>query len=366
MVPNEALYLALQVIPCLTCGGVGVAKSSILAALAEALGRAFVGVYGSNMLPEDFGGYPVPDHTAGIVRQMPPPWLVPLLNGMGFFLCDEVTNVQSQTQAGMLTVLTEKKVGDHTLPEDTIMVGACNPPELCPNATPLSAAMKNRFAHFPWEVNYDTWFTGLRAGCEWPAPTFPIVPAHWRDGLPQFGSLVEAFLRSAPDFRESMPTDETQMSFPTLRTWTYCVKACAAADAAGYAKGHPIYKELAIACVGEAAGSAFTLYVAKLDLLDPESFLSGGATYTYVKRPDANICLLTGLVRALRGNTTPERWTAASKVFVEIGKHEIESFLMAFRPFFATVSAPKNPGVRPDGWVPPAEVMSALMELVPQ
>jgi len=212
-------------------------------------------------------------------------------------------------------------------------------------------------------VDYDHWFTGLRAGCEWTAPAFPVVPDHWQDSLPQYGSLVEAFLRSAPDYREKLPTDDTQMAFPTLRTWTYCVKTFAAAEATGFATGDSIYKRLAIACVGEAAGGAFTQYVAKLDLLDPESFLSGGATYKYVKRPDANICLLTGLVRALRSDCNPDRWVAAAKVFVEIGKHEIESFLMAFRPFFKPQS---DGGVRPNGWNPPADVMTALVSLVQQ
>jgi len=358
---NSPAFLACQVTPTLVRGGTGVGKSSTWEALAAALGRTFVPLLGATHLPEDFSGYPTPDHKAQVTRMMASSWVVKTRDGKALVHVDEVTNVAPATQAGLLSVISERRVGDEVMPESTIVVGSCNPPELCPNAVPLSPAMRARFFHHDWVVDYDHWFAGLRAGCVWTAPEFPIVPSHWTEFLPKFGSLVEAFLRAAPDCREKLPTDDETMSFPNPRTWTYLAKCFAAADACGYERKDPMFKALALGCVGEAVGGEFLRYVHQLDLLDPESILSGAATYTYEKRPDANICLLTGLVKGLRSNSTKERWLAASDAFIEIGTHEIESFLMQFKSFWRPV---KDGGVRPDGWSPPKDVLAKLMALV--
>jgi hypothetical protein len=362
---NTPGYIALQVAPVMFRGGTGVGKSSSLEALAGALERTFIPLYGATHLPEDFSGYPIPDLKEGVVRMLPTSWVARAKKKRSLILIDEVTNVPSSTQGGLLSVLSERRVGDDQLPADTIMVGAMNPPELCPNAVPLAPAMRSRFCHFEWEVDYDHWFTGLRNGCEWTAPAFPVVPVHWTDLLAQFGSLVEAFLRSAPDAREKLPADDETLSFPNLRTWTYLVKVCAAAEACGYEwrkeRKDPIYRTLCAAAVGTEHASMFLQYAQKLDLLNPEEFLSGSVDYTYENRPDANICLLTGIVKCLRSNPTKERWSRAAEAFIEVGSHEIESFLMQFKSFWKPV---KDGGVRPDGWTPPTETLGKLMALV--
>jgi hypothetical protein len=360
---NIAAFIACQVVPVMTWGLTGVGKSATWEAMADALGRTFVPLLGATHLPEDFSGYPTPDVKAGVVRMMPTTWVHKTRDGKALVLIDEATNVPSATQAGLLSVITERRVGDEQMPASTIIVAAANPPHLCPNAVPLSPAMRSRFYHHDWQVDYDHWFAGLRAGCVWTAPTFPIVPDTWTDLLPQFGTLAEAFLRAAPDCREQMPVDDETMSFPTPRTWTYLVRCFAAASACGYGMRDGIYKTLAFGCVGQPVGSEFIRYMHQLDLLDPEAVIAGTKKYTYENRPDANICLLTGLVRALRSNCTPERWLAAAEVFIEIGNHEIESMLMQFRTFW---KSQKDGGVRPDGWAPPAEVMQKIASLVQQ
>jgi hypothetical protein len=360
---NTPFFVALQVVPSITWGGTGVGKSSTVEALAAALGRDFVPLLGSTHLPEDFSGYPTPDHKSGVVHMMPTSWVKRTMNGKALVFIDEVTNVPSATQAGLLSVITERRVGDYQMPSSTLICAAANPPELCPNAIPLAPAMRSRFFHHEWEVDYAHWFTGLRHGCDWEAPEFPVVPDHWTDGLPQFGLLGEAFLRSAPDCREKLPDDDETMAFPNPRTWTYLVKCFAAADACGFEQKHPIYRALAMGSVGEAAGGEFLRYWHQLDLINPEAFLSGKEDYEYEKRPDANICFLTGLVKALRENCTKDRWVRAAEAFVEIGQYEIESFLMQFRSFWKPV---KDGGVRPDGWSPPKDVMAKLMALVQQ
>lgn len=360
---NTPAFIACQVNPTLVRGGTGVGKSSTWEALATALKRTFVPLLGATHLPEDFSGYPTPDHKAGIVRMLPTSLWDKTKDGMALVLVEEVTNVPSATQAGLLSVISERRVGDYQMPASTIIVGACNPPELCPNAVPLAPAMRARFFHHEWEIDKEHWFAGLRMGCQWTAPEFPIVPATWTDFLPQFGSLVEAFLRSAPDCLEKLPQDDETMAFPNLRTWTYLARNYAAASACGYEQSDPVFKPLAIGCVGAEVGGEFLRYWKQLDLLNPEAYLNGEVDYEYERRPDANICLLTGLVKALRDNTTKERWLRAAEAFIAIGEHEIESFLMQFRSFWNPVS---KGGVRPDGWSPPKDVLAKLMALVQQ
>lgn len=356
--------IAMQVAPTLFWGLSGVGKTSALEALSNALARTFIPLIGSNMAPEDSGGYPFPDKN-GFIRRLPPMWAKQAEDGNGLIFTDEVTNVPSAVQAGLLSIITEGLVGDYRLPKSTLFVGACNPPELCPNAVPLSVAMRARFVHIDWEIDWDNWFAGLRSGCNWAAPSVPVVPSHWEDSLPQFGSLLEAFLRSNPDARVKMPIDDETRSFPTLRTWTYLVRCFAAAEACGYEwrkeRKDPVFAALGTACVGKEHSSMFLRYAHQLDLINPEAYLEGEVEYEYENRPDANICLLTGLVKALRSNPTKERWVRASEAFVAIGEHEIESFLMQFKSFWKPV---KDGGVRPDGWTPPKETLGKLMALV--
>lgn len=358
---NTPFFIALQVVPAIAWGGTGVGKSSSIEALATALQRTFVPLLGSTHLPEDFSGYPTPDRWNGVVRMMPTTWVRRTMDGRALVFIDEVTNVPAATQAGLLSVITERRVGDHVMPASTIICAAANPPELCPNAIPLAPAMRSRFFHHQWQVDYAHWFAGLRQGCAWDAPTFPVVPERWQELLPKYGGLVEAFLRSAPDCREKLPDDDETLAFPNPRTWTYLVKCFAAAEACGFGPKDVVYRPLAIGCVGEAAGSEFMRYWHQIDLVNPEAILSGRTTYAYEKAPDRNICLVTGLVKCLRENTSEERWLRAAAVFIEIGDHEIESFLMQFKPFWNPVS---KGGVRPDGWTPPQDVCAKLMSLV--
>ena len=67
----------------------------------------------------------------------------------------------------------------------------------------------------------------------------------------------------------------------------------------------------------------------------------------------------TGLVQGLRRSNSPDRWVNAANVFIEMGNNgEIETCLMAFKPFW---NETKAGGVRPDGWVPPKNILTQLM-----
>ena len=364
MSANEAAFIALQVVPTMITGGTGVGKTTVLSQLAHALQRTFHLLIGSTHLPEDFSGYPDADREAGVVRLMPTSWVQKFSDGLGFLLLDEFTCVPQTTLAAELSLITERRVGDHTLPESTIIVAAANPPEIAPNGQALPPSMRSRFFHHRWEIDRNELFRGYRNGLQWSAPAFPSVPAEHVQLYPKYGALVEAFLRSAPDCMEKLPESDETLAFPNPRTWSYVVKVLSAAESVGHHLGSKVFTQLVVGCVGDAAGAEFIRYMAQLDLINPAAILDGTEAYKYeAGRPDLQICLLTGLVKELRSETSAERWTRAAKVFVEIGEHEIETFLTQFKSLWSPVS---KGGVRPDGWMPPAALMSKLLKLLPQ
>ena len=361
---NEAFFIALQVVPSIVHGGTGVGKTTVIAQMAKALGRNFHLLIGSTHLPEDFSGYPDADRQAGVIRMLPTSWVESFRDGLGFLLLDEFTCVPPTTMAAELSLITERRVGDVTLPESTIIVAACNPPELAPGGNALPPSMRSRFFHHKWQVDRNELFKGYRNGLRWSAPPFPVVPESHTELYEKYGALVEAFLRSAPDCMEKLPDSDECLSFPNPRTWSYVVRVLSAAESVGHQPGSGVFRDLVTGCVGDAAGGEFLRYMATLELVNPAAILDGSEKYKYkAGRPDLAICLLTGLVKELRSESDPERWQRAATAFIEVGEHEIEVFLSQFKPLWATQS---QGGVRPDGWMPPSQLMSRLMKLVPQ
>jgi len=366
MSTNVAAFIALQVVPTLIWGGTGVGKTTVLLALARALNRHGHLLIGSTHLPEDFSGYPHADMAANVMRMMATSWVVAFRDGNGFLILDEFTTVPDNTLAAELSLITEGRVGDEQLPKSTIIVGAANPPHLAPGGKPLPPSMRSRFFHYQWQINREELFAGYRRGLDWATPEFPKVPADHAALYPKYGALVEAFLRGNPDCLEKVPDSDETLSFPNPRTWTYVVKVLSAAESVGFQRGSSVFATLVTGCVGDAAGGEFLAYMNRLDLVDPAAVLDGTVEYQWTNRPDLNICLLTGLVKELRSNTNAERWTRAAEVFCQIGEHEIESFLTQFRSLWNPTDAPRDPGVRPAGWMPEQRLLGRLMRLVPQ
>lgn len=359
--PNDPFFIALQVVPSIAWGDTAAGKTSSIRALMQKLGKWFLHLNGATHVAEDFSGYPNPDFEAGVVRQMPPSWVENFKDGNGCVMLDEFTCTTQATLAGELTLLSDNMVGDHQLPPTTLKCAAANPPEQAPNSAPLPMSIRSRFFHWQWTTDREALFAGYRNGLKFEAPDFPLVPEWWQDGLAKFGALVEQFLRSAPDCLSQMPTDDSTMAFPQPRGWEFVIRTLTAASAAGYDDKSPMMKQLAEGCVGTAAASEFVRFLAKRDLIDAEAVLNGTLNYTYEKRVDLNICLLTGLVQGLRRDNSEERWCNAAKVFIEMGSQgEIETCLMAFRPFWNDTT---KGGVRPAGWIPPKEIIGKLMEI---
>lgn len=360
--PNLAAGIAMQVVPTILWGDTAAGKTSSVRSLMQKLGRQFIHLNLSTRMPEDTGGFPNPDYEAGVVRMIPPSWVEEIDNGNGAILLDELTCTTPATLAGALTLLSDNMLGEYRLPDTTLKIAAANPPEQAPNAAPLPISIRSRFYHHEWETDRESLLAGFRNGCDWDAPDYPVVPDYWKDNLPYYGALIEQFLRSHSDALSQIPQDDLTMAFPQPRGYEFLCRSFSAAKACGFGDTSPVMKTLAQGCIGKPTGTEFMRFLATLDLIDPESILSGATEYEYVDRVDLNICLLTGLVQRLRQNCDEGRWINAANVFIEIGHHgEIETCLMAIRQFFSDTD---NGGVRPAGWVPPQNVLAGIMEIM--
>ena len=332
--PQAAYFLAiLSGIPAKAEGIVGVGKGKIMEAFAKAIGRHFVPLYGSMHAPEDFSGLPIPNYETGYVNMMPSSWAhVCAIPGALLFV-DELTAVKQSTQCPMLSMITERRVGDIYMHRDTLIAAACNPVDYAPEATPLSRAMCNRFYHHKWEVPYEDWINGMVNGMEWDAPAFPTLPPDWEVYKHKWGGLVAGFLRKAPNHRLNVPMDDETMAFPTPRSWHNLGVVLAAADAAQAPQS--VKMQLGIGTVGEAVAAEFFHYTSVLDLVDPDEVLDGKAKYKYEPQHfDRAVALIPAIITALKQNLTGQRYDRGMEVLLTIAESEsgCDLSIPSFRP----------------------------------
>jgi hypothetical protein len=339
--PNAAYYLAVQAgVPSIAEGDTGAAKSQAGGlALARATNRKFVLLIGSSMSPEDFGGFPAPNYDAGYMELMPMHWAHLAKIGPAVVFMDEFTTTDPAKRAPALSIITERKVGDVMLHPDTLVAAACNPPEMCPNGSPLEQAMCNRFYHHDWVHPFEDWAAGVVAGFKWEDPAIPVLPDNWRTYCDKWGILITGFLRKNPKLRSKMPDDPMQKGFPTIRSWTNTAYALGAADSCGAPT--TIQAQLLNGIIGDAAAGEFLTYVDALDLVDPEDVLNGKVKFAFDEDKFSQAsCMPSALVASLSSNCTGDRFNNALECMCDIAEKCLEICIVHFRTVLGM--CPKN------------------------
>ena len=114
-------------VPVLLWGAPGTGKTSVIRAMAGALGWPCETVIASIREPSDFAGLPVV--VGDGVRFAPPAWARRLAEaGRGLLFLDELSTAPPAVQAALLRVVLERVVGDLELPPEVAVVAAANPP----------------------------------------------------------------------------------------------------------------------------------------------------------------------------------------------------------------------------------------------
>ena len=321
---NAAGWIVMQAGPPVNYEGPpGVGKSSTIHQLAQQLGRDMLMLIGSTHAPEDFSGIPFVAESKTFFDMVPPRFAERLTRPGCLLFIDEINTSPPSILAAELSMLTEKRLGEAKIHEDTLFVAACNPSHMAPNAAPLPKSMCNRFYHSKWSFDFESFAKGMETeDNRWGKAHFPQIDPDWKRFRPQFGMLIVRFLRSNPRLRVAVPDTDDQYSFPTPRTWTYLRDSLAAAKSVDAPSNieHDICKGL----VGETAAGEFMRHMKIDDLIDADAILDGRETFTYSKkRPDLAVCLLPALISSIKRQYSTERMDRAVETFVKsVGAHQ--------------------------------------------
>ena len=172
---TEALGVAVAArVPVLLWGAPGTGKTSVIRAMASAMGWPCETVIASIREPSDFAGLPVV--VGGDVRFAPPAWARRLAQaGRGLLFLDQLSTAPPAVQAALLRVVLERVVGDLELPADVAVVAAANPPEQAADLGVRPAGQ--RLCHLTWDIDPRTVADGLAGG--WAPPPVPKLPDGW-------------------------------------------------------------------------------------------------------------------------------------------------------------------------------------------
>jgi hypothetical protein len=177
--------------------------------------------------------------------------------------------------APLLGIVQSRRSDGWTLPAETRIVAAANPPDLAVGGWAIEPAMANRWTHI-----------------EWAAPT-----AEWIDWAKGQSSptlqLIAEYIEHVPGELLVVPTDLRKRSGPwaSPRSWTNAARLI---DSTGD-------YTLAALCVGPAAASTFAAWARQRDVPSVADMLSGARPLP--ERPDAMAAALRSLTEAATSDT---------------------------------------------------------------
>ena len=328
----QLIALAIQArLATILWGEPGTGKSSLIRAIAKALGLPAETIIAAIREPSDFLGLPVIDRVqAGgrpVTLYAAPGWAERLAGQPGILFLDEISCAPPAVMAGLLRVILEKYVGELHLGDEVAMIAAANPAELAAGGYDLPAPAANRFLHIDWSVDPVEWVAWARQ--RFRLPDLPRVPATWASTLPVSESLVLAFLERRPSLAQACPATEAERgrAWPSVRTWYDGVaRALAACDTARYADGSTVSEDIQAlmiqGLVGDAAGGEFLDWRRELDLPNPDDLLANPTDFEVIERCDKAYAVLAAIVAAVSSQPTEARWKAAWAICKTQAKRE--------------------------------------------
>lgn len=149
----ELLLNIAVVRPVFIWGPPGIGKSSLVQQFAEQVGLPCVSLLGSQLAPEDIIG--VPQIIEGCSTFCPPK-MVARKEPYCLFL-DELNACTQEVQKAFYSLINEQRIGEYTLPEGSIVIGAGNRAQDSAIVKPMSSALINRMMHVQLNVSHHDW-----------------------------------------------------------------------------------------------------------------------------------------------------------------------------------------------------------------
>lgn len=280
--PTDLLSIAIDANrPVLLMGAPGTAKTATIEAIAAARGAYLEVLIASAQDPTTILGIPMPTEDRKFTEPTMPGWArrinAAAAEGRPTILfLDELTTVPPSVAAPLLGIVQSRRSDGWTLPADTRIVAAANPPDLAVGGWAIEPAMANRWVHI-----------------DWPAPTAEWIA--WAAAQPSPAlRMIAEYIALVPNELLSVPQDIRKRSgpWPSPRSWT---NAADLIDAAGGDW------TLAALTVGDIAARTFASWAATRDVPSVAELLSGARALP--ERQDAFTTAIGALVTAATDDT---------------------------------------------------------------
>lgn len=219
-------------------GRPGIGKTEIVQQLADETGSRLFDLRLTTIEPQDLRGLPFYDHEAKRTVWYPPEDLPKGEGGPTILFLDELTAAAPSLQPTVYGLLQERRVGQHTLPDNTFIIAAGNMVEDGAIAYEMGTALSDRLIHLSLRAEAGDWLACY--------------------AVPQGLHLaVTAFIRTRPDLLDT--TEDAlrrgQMIACTPRSWAR-VSAILRATT-----DKPLRDVLLAGTLGDAAAAEFILIV---------------------------------------------------------------------------------------------------------
>lgn len=162
--------------PVFIWGPPGIGKSSLVQQFAKTVNIPCVSLLGSQLAPEDIIG--VPQIVDGKSRFCPPQ-LIARDEPYCLFL-DELNACSHEVQKSFYSLIHERRVGDYSLPEGSIVIGAGNRAQDSAIVKPMSSALMNRMVHVSLRASHRDWLEWAYDNCihPWIVEYIQLRPDH--------------------------------------------------------------------------------------------------------------------------------------------------------------------------------------------
>lgn len=260
-------------------GPMGVGKSSVVWTLAPRLsGLLNIPVHVTdirllNFTPVDLRGIPAksPDGRHA-------DWLKPRIldlpdDGLNILFLDEISAAPQSLQAVAYQIALDKKVGEHELPDNCIVICAGNRTTDKSVAFRMPKALANRLMHFEIQADFDSWYAWAVSG--------------------QLDERVLGYLAFNHSKLNSEPNVE-ELAFPTPRSWEFVSRLIKTTG-----RTPEDLHAMIAGCIGVSNASEFEAWCRVYDKLPSTEDILSGKVVAPVRSTDVIYALISSLLACI-------------------------------------------------------------------
>ena len=264
--------------PAFIWGASGIGKSEIIAKVADEIGYNLIDVRVSLLDPVDLRG--VPSVENGTTKWNPPVFLPQEGDGKSILFLDELPHGSPSVQNALFQLIRDRKIGEYSLPSDTIILAAGNRVSDRVGANKINGALANRFSHLHLEADVNDW-------------------VNWGMSEGNIDSNVIAFIRYRPELLFDFDKDSVAWASP--RTWE-SVSDIVKADQKGIVQNSQD-QALIGGTVGEGTATEFCAFMGMVNTLpDVSEILKNPKGYEISDDPSVLYALTGALARRADAN----------------------------------------------------------------